>query len=263
MTDNQTKLNWTRKYERLIRELIGLGKINSVPGDTEGRTHVHEGLDIGRPFISGQAVEGLDVRAPAGGRMVRAGQIGGFGNAVVIERDRPDGRVTDIYGHLQDGSIPAALTPGGTIAYGDVLGRVGATGGSYPPHLHYETHLAAPGSDMRAAAEGSLWPNGKPPVVDPLEVQDFFDLSRYTFGIEDPRVRHEVEAHLRAKLDRAHTGEVRGHGTAFDRTVREEAVRKAASMMTLDQLAALSDEDFSWATQGDYWRQVMDPSFRP
>ena len=260
--EKRRKLALTRQYERLIRETIGLGRVNSVPGDTAGRTHVHEGLDIGRPFNSLEPVDGREVRAAAGGRVVRTDPINGFRNAVVIERTLNGQRVTDIYGHLQDGSLPAGLTLGDTVSHGDVLGRVGATGGSYTPHLHYETHQADLDSPMRAASTGPLWSNGKPPVVDPLDVQDFPDLSRYTFGIEDPRLRRQVDAHLRAKFDRRHTGEVRGHGSGFDRAVREEAVRKAASTLTIDQLVALSEEDFSWATQGDYWRRLMDPDFQ-
>lgn len=266
MADDQTKLEWTRKYERLIRELVGRGKINSVPGDTEGRRHVHEGIDIGRPFASLEQIDGAEVRAPASGRVVRIGRTGGYGNAVVVERELRGNRVTEIFGHLQDDSIPPGLVPGASIEFGDLIGRVGATGGNYLPHLHYETRAESLGVDpadaRRAAPVGPLWPDGKPPVADPEEVQDFHDLSRYTFGIEDPRVRRQVEAHLRGRFDRRHSGEVRGRGAEFDRAVREAAIRRAAPHMTVDRLAVMSDEDFAWATHGDYWRTVMDPAFR-
>ena len=265
--DDQKKLEWTRKYERLIREMLGYGRINSVPGDTYGRDHVHEGIDVGRPFISGRAVQGAEVQAPAAATVVRAGRIDGFGNAVVLERDHHGRKVTEIFGHLQDGSIPSSMMPGSQVRFGDVVGKVGATGGNYLPHLHYETHLTPYSVDdqdkRRASTEGELWPDGKPPFADPHEVQDFADLSRYTFGIEDPRVRQAVERHLRKKFGQRRTGEVSGSGPEFDRAVRQEVLRKAGSMMSLDQLAKLSDEDFGWATHGDYWRQIMDPGFRP
>lgn len=267
MADASTKLDWTRKYERLVREMLGYGRINSVPGDTEGRDHVHEGIDIGRPFISGESVEGAEIRAPASATVVRAGPVRGFGNAVVLQRDHHGGKVTEIFGHLQDGSIPASLIPGSQVGFGDAIGRVGATGGNYAPHLHYETHLtpySATEPDPRLpSATGPLWSHGKPPYVDPAEVQDFSDLSRYTFGIGDPRVRKEVEAHIRKKFGQRRTGEVAGTGPDFDRAVHEAALRKAATMMSLDQLAKLSEDDFAWATHGDYWREIMDPSFRP
>lgn len=267
MADNQTKLDWTRKYERLIREMLGYGKVNSVPGDREGRDHAHEGIDVGRPFRSSLPIEGAELRAPAAGTVVRTGPIGGFGNAVVLERDHHGRRVTEIFGHLQDGTIPASLQPGAQVHFSDVVGRVGATGGNYTPHLHYETYMApdmeSEKTSPRPAAVGRLWPDGKPPTVDPYEVQNLSDLSRYTFGIDDPRVRQAVEAHIRKKYGQRRTGDVSGEGQEFDRQVRTDALRKAATMMPLDRLAELSDEDFAWATHSDYWRMIMDPSFNP
>jgi hypothetical protein len=267
MTDERTKLDWTRKYERLVREMLGYGRINSVPGDTEDRTHPHEGIDIGRSFLTGEAVEGATVRAPAAATVVRTGWIDGFGEAVVLERKHHGRTVTEIVGHLQKGSIPRTVVRGAKIGYGDALGNVGATGAGKYPHLHYETRIdadmAAQENEPRAAAKGFLWPHGKPALIDPSEVQDLSDLSRYTFGIEDPRVRRAVEAQIRTKYDRAHTGDVRGVGPEFDRDVRAEALRKAGTMLSLDQLAKLSEDDFAWATHGDYWRRIMDPNFKP
>lgn len=266
MADLETKLRLTREYERLIRETVGFGKVNSVPGDTEGRDHEHEGLDIGRPFNSSREIAGADLRAMAGGTVVRTEPVKGFGNVVVVERKHRGDTVTDIYGHLADGSIPASIRPGARLAFGDLIGRVGATGGKYTPHLHLESHVtpaSAPAGTLRASATGSLWQNGKPPYVDPIEVQDFQDTSRYLFGIRNPVLRRQLEAKLRAKFDHAHSGEVRGHGIGFDRNVREEAIRLAAPELTIDQLAALGEQDFAWATEGEYWRQVMDPGLRP
>jgi len=153
--------------------------------------------------------------------------------------------------------------PESSVRFGDTIGKVGATGGNYAPHLHYETHQATGDDPPQASADGVLWPQGKPPVVDPFEVQDFSDLSRYTFGIDDPRVRRVVEGYIRKKFGQRRSGEVSGTGPDFDKKVREAAVRGAANSMSVDQLAKLSDEDFSWATEGDYWRQIMDPAFRP
>lgn len=262
------QLQWTRDYERLGREMLGETRVASAPGDTEGRNHPHAGSDFSRPFISNQSVNGLPVRAPAAGTVVRTGKLGDFGNAVVLERDHHGRKVTEIFGHLQDESIPSDLKRGTQISYGDVIGRVGNTGRSTGPHLHYETR-ATPYSfweedPRRPAADGELlWPDGRPPYVDPREVQDFSDLSRYTFGIRDPRVLREVEAHIRRKFGQRRTGEVSGTGPNFDQAVREEVLRKAASMLSIDQLAKLGEEDFAWATHGDYWRQIMDPSFKP
>lgn len=265
--DRLRKLKWTRDYERLVREMLGRARINSVPGDKEGRKHVHEGTDFGRPFISYQSVDGLPVQAPAAGTVVRTGRIGKFGNTVVLERDHHGRKVTDIFAHLQDGSIPATLKPGTQVFFGDTIGRVGATGGNYHPHLHYEarvTPYTRDGQDnRRPAAKGDLWPHGKPPYVDPREVQGLSDLSRYTFGIKDPRIGRVAEAHIRKKFGQRRTGEVAGTGPEFDEVVRKEVLRKVATMMSMDELAKLSEQEFAWATHGDYWRDIMDPTFRP
>ena len=46
-------------------------------------------------------------------------------------------------------------------------------------------------------------------------------------------------------------------------SARAEVLRKAGTMLSLDQLAKLSEDDFAWVTHGDYWRQIMDPNFKP
>jgi murein DD-endopeptidase MepM/ murein hydrolase activator NlpD len=74
------------------------------------------------------------VRATANGRVIEAGRNGGYGNMVDIEHDA--GLVTR-YAHLS--SIEVAL--GGFVAAGDMIGRVGSTGRSTGPHLHYEARV--------------------------------------------------------------------------------------------------------------------------
>ncbi len=100
-----------------------------------GIRHLHTGVDIA-------AVWGTPVLAAADGRTIYAGWFGGYGKIVVI--DHGDGTST-LYGHLSR----ILVTAGDTVRRGQPVGRVGSTGYSTGPHLHFEIRL-----------------NGRP--VDPL-----------------------------------------------------------------------------------------------
>ena len=92
------------------------------------RPGFHAGLD----FATG---EGTAVRATAPGAVVSAGWKGGYGKVVEI---RHAGGVSTRYGHLSAILVAA----GETVQAGAVIGRVGSTGRSTGPHLHYETRRA-------------------------------------------------------------------------------------------------------------------------
>ncbi|MGQ9753539.1 MAG: peptidoglycan DD-metalloendopeptidase family protein [Thermaceae bacterium] len=83
----------------------------------------HDGMDFSAPY-------GTPVRASAGGVVVRAGWMGSYGLAVEV--DHGYGYRT-LYGHLSR----LEVRPGQRVSRGQVLGRVGSTGRSTGPHLHY------------------------------------------------------------------------------------------------------------------------------
>jgi len=87
----------------------------------------HEGWDIA-------AREGSPVRAAADGIVVVAGKDYGYGNMVEIEHGY--GLVTR-YGHNSKFLIRA----GDRVKRGQIIARVGNTGRSTGPHLHYEVIL--------------------------------------------------------------------------------------------------------------------------
>ena len=89
------------------------------------RPAMHAGLD----FI---APEGTDVRATGAGVVVSAGWNGGYGQMVAIEHAAG---MSTRYAHLS----AIQVRPGTQVAEGDIIGRVGSTGRSTGPHLHYET----------------------------------------------------------------------------------------------------------------------------
>jgi murein DD-endopeptidase MepM/ murein hydrolase activator NlpD len=84
----------------------------------------HSGDDIAAP-------SGTEVVAPADGVVTLAGENGGYGNCVILEH-RPG--LTTVFGHLS-----SVLVHGGDrVVRGQRIGRVGSTGRSTGPHLHYE-----------------------------------------------------------------------------------------------------------------------------
>ena len=89
------------------------------------RRAFHSGLDFVAP-------EGTAVLATAPGIVLFAGVNGGYGNMVEIRH--ADGMTTR-YGHL----ATILVSDGVEVAAGTPIGRVGSTGRSTGPHLHYET----------------------------------------------------------------------------------------------------------------------------
>ncbi|RDI95068.1 M23 family peptidase [Meiothermus sp. QL-1] len=83
----------------------------------------HNGVDFSAPY-------GSPVQATGAGVVVEAGWKGPFGLAVVV--DHGYGYRT-LYGHLS----ALLVRPGQRVERGDLLGRVGSTGRSTGPHLHY------------------------------------------------------------------------------------------------------------------------------
>jgi YD repeat-containing protein len=72
--------------------------------------------------------------------VVSAGWSGGYGQLVEIRH--PDG-VTTRYGHLS----AILVQEGARVEAGALIGRVGSTGRSTGPHLHYETRRAGKAVD--------------------------------------------------------------------------------------------------------------------
>ncbi|GAB5549375.1 MAG: hypothetical protein SangKO_091350 [Sandaracinaceae bacterium] len=90
---------------------------------------VRQALDFVR--ADGGATDGAPVLASAPGVATRRFEAGGAGNYVVVEHG--DGWRT-YYFHLSS----FVVADGAWVARGDALGRVGSTGASSGPHLHYE-----------------------------------------------------------------------------------------------------------------------------
>ncbi|MFN7900685.1 MAG: M23 family metallopeptidase [Synechococcaceae cyanobacterium] len=93
---------------------------------------MHSGRDLAAP-------EGTPVVAALTGRVVSSGLAGGYGLAIEIEHDQPLRRT--LYGHLSE----LYVKEGDIVRQGEVIGRVGSTGMSTGPHLHFELRLPQEG----------------------------------------------------------------------------------------------------------------------
>lgn len=126
--------------ERLRTTVNGLPLRRPVPHDVEQSSSFGHRVD---PFTRSLAMHsGLDfraehgtlVRAAAPGRVVAAEYSGGYGNMVEVEHANG---ISTRYAHLSH----IAVSEGQQVALGATLGRVGSTGRSTGPHLHYETRI--------------------------------------------------------------------------------------------------------------------------
>jgi murein DD-endopeptidase MepM/ murein hydrolase activator NlpD len=91
------------------------------------RIAMHAGIDLRGDL-------GEPVRATATGKVTIAGRQRGYGN--VVEISHGNGLATR-FGHLSEISVKV----GQVVRIGEVVGKIGSTGLSTGPHLHYETRI--------------------------------------------------------------------------------------------------------------------------
>ncbi|MFI7586706.1 peptidoglycan DD-metalloendopeptidase family protein [Spongisporangium articulatum] len=91
---------------------------------------LHAGTDFGAPC-------GTPVHAPAAGRIVRAGWVGGFGNQILIDHGRVNGKsLASSVNHLS-----RITKHSGHVSRGQLIGYSGTTGLSTGCHLHFEVYV--------------------------------------------------------------------------------------------------------------------------
>jgi murein DD-endopeptidase MepM/ murein hydrolase activator NlpD len=107
---------------------------------------MHTGIDF-------RGDVGDPIRATAAGTVTIAGWSGGYGN--MVEIDHGNGLATR-YGHLSE----IAVDVGDSVRSGEVVGKLGSTGRSTGPHLHYEVRVKG----------------------EPVDPQKFLDAGNRLFG---------------------------------------------------------------------------------
>ncbi|RBP52629.1 M23 family metallopeptidase [Arenicella xantha] len=86
----------------------------------------HKGVDYA-------ASRGTPIIATADGKVIHAGNKGGYGKTIVL---RHAGRFTTLYAHMN--GFAKGVKSGTRVKQGQTIGYVGTTGYSTGPHLHYE-----------------------------------------------------------------------------------------------------------------------------
>ncbi|WP_086515539.1 M23 family metallopeptidase [Clavibacter michiganensis] len=126
---------------------------SAVPGGTEVRWPIPSSMRISSPYgpraspCSGCSSnhQGLDFDPGngAGIQSIARGVVrqvvssnSGLGVHVVIDHEVDGTRISSTYAHMQSGSVP--LRAGQVVEAGTPVGRVGTTGASTGPHLHFE-----------------------------------------------------------------------------------------------------------------------------
>ena len=110
------------------------GPVTSEFGYRWGR--LHAGLDIGAPT-------GAPIWAAAAGVVSYAGTMGGYGNIILIDHG---GGITTAYAH----QTSFVVGVGANVAAGQQIGRVGSTGNSTGPHLHFEVRVGGSPQNPRS-----------------------------------------------------------------------------------------------------------------
>ncbi|HTW54362.1 MAG TPA: peptidoglycan DD-metalloendopeptidase family protein [Stellaceae bacterium] len=127
------------------------GHILAAYGNAPGGGH-NDGINIAAPL-------GTPVRAIDGGTVVYSGnEVKGYGNIVLIRH--ANGWIS-AYAHLSD----VAVRPGDAISAGEVIAKVGNSGGVAEPQLHFElrrgkkpvnpTEFLAPAPSAQGAGNGA------------------------------------------------------------------------------------------------------------
>lgn len=96
-----------------------------------GDRRFHSGTDLGAPL-------GTPVLAAYSGTVAIADWLGGYGKTVVIEHE--DATTETLYAHLSE----ILVEPGQFVAQGEAIARLGSTGNSTGPHLHFELRELTP-----------------------------------------------------------------------------------------------------------------------
>jgi murein DD-endopeptidase MepM/ murein hydrolase activator NlpD len=126
--------------EQLSRTLVSVPVRVPVSGDIDISSGFGVRMD---PFLHLAATHtGIDFRGNAGdpvhataaGTVTTAGWSGGYGK--MVEIDHGNGLSTR-YGHLSQ----IEVNVGDKVRLGQIVGRLGSTGRSTGPHVHYETRI--------------------------------------------------------------------------------------------------------------------------
>lgn len=107
------------------------GRLSSKFGEREDpfnySERFHAGIDIAADY-------GSDINAAAEGIVITAGALPGYGKAVIVSHGHG---LSTLYGHISS----TVAKEGQKVKKGELIARVGSTGRSTGPHLHFEVRI--------------------------------------------------------------------------------------------------------------------------
>ena len=104
------------------------------------RDDVHKGIDLAG--ASDGQTAGQPIFAAREGRVIAAGRKGGYGNWIVIEHIIDGRKMSTVYGHMEDDGLLVKVND--RVTTGQEIGKVGNSGNSTGPHLHFELLNGSP-----------------------------------------------------------------------------------------------------------------------
>jgi hypothetical protein len=124
------------RFQFPLRNYTVTSRFGSRVSPISGTMRFHGGLDLAAPM-------GTDVYAAGDGTVAECGENAVYGKFVLI---RHDAVWTSLYGHLSAITVKQSEN----IDRGKTIGRVGSTGQSTGPHLHFELRQNGKAEDPQA-----------------------------------------------------------------------------------------------------------------
>jgi murein DD-endopeptidase MepM/ murein hydrolase activator NlpD len=112
------------RFQFPLREFTITSRFGSRVSPISGTVRFHGGLDLA-------ASMGANVYVAGEGTVIECGENAVYGKFVIV---RHDAMWTSLYGHLS----AVLVKPDAKVEQGTLLGKVGSTGQSTGPHLHFE-----------------------------------------------------------------------------------------------------------------------------
>ena len=115
------------QFKRPIEnEYIITSRFGERSSENENVSEYHTGIDIGAEY-------GTDIKSAVTGIVTLVSNVGDYGKQVRIRNNN----VTTLYAHCSE----IFVKEGQIVADGQVIGKVGSTGNSTGPHLHFEIRV--------------------------------------------------------------------------------------------------------------------------
>jgi murein DD-endopeptidase MepM/ murein hydrolase activator NlpD len=124
------------RFQFPLRNYTVTSRFGSRVSPVSGTVRFHGGLDLAAPM-------GTNVYASGTGKVLECGENPVYGVFVIVQHEN---NWTSLYGHLS----AVTVREGELVDSGGLLGRVGSTGQSTGPHLHFELRQNGRAADPAA-----------------------------------------------------------------------------------------------------------------